>query len=135
MKSKLTTISLHIVGWCLLLLMPCITTYQHIKYFAPNTNRISFLPTILVSIINIIIFYINYFYLIPRFLFTKKYLNYSFLFLSCLVLSIALDFLIFRITGSDWESLEVTNPVLTLVRHTDTANAFQLLVVSCVTSL
>jgi sensor histidine kinase YesM len=52
-----------------------------------------------------------------------------------LLLSIALGFSIFRITGPDWESLEVTNPALRLVRHTNTANAFQLLVVSCVTSL
>ncbi|HEV8283638.1 MAG TPA: histidine kinase [Chitinophagaceae bacterium] len=135
MKSKLTTISIHIIGWCLLLLMPYITTYEHIKFFAPNTNGISFLPIILVSIINIIIFYINYFYLIPRFLFAKKYLNYSFLLFSCLVLSFVFAFLIFKITGSDPERLEATNPLLRFVRHTAKGYTFQMLVVSLVTSL
>src|SRR5688572_13042234 len=135
MRSKLTTISIHIVGWCLLLLMPYFTTYQHIKSFAPNMNGISFLPIILIGIINIIIFYFNYFYFIPRLLFTRKYLNYSFLFLFCLVLSFTLAFLIFEVTGAGPAGLEAANPVLTLVRHTAKGYAFQMLIVSFVTSL
>src|SRR5688572_21381205 len=106
MRSKLTTVSVHVVGWCLLVLMPYTTTYEHIKSFAPNMNGISFLPIVLVGIINIIIFYFNYFYLIPRFLFAKKYLNYSFLFFSCLILSFALAFLIFEQTRVGTDALE-----------------------------
>src|SRR5215216_4629922 len=111
MKSKLTTISIHVIGWCMLLLMPYITTYQHIKSFAANADGMSFLPIILVSIVNIIIFYISYFYVIPRFLFAKKYLNYSLLLFSFFVLSFVFAFLIFEITGSAPESLEA-NPLL-----------------------
>jgi sensor histidine kinase YesM len=135
MRSKFTTISVHVVGWCLLVLMPYATTYQHIKSFAPNMNGISFFPIILVGIINIIIFYFNYFYLIPRFLFAKKYLNYSFLFFFCLILSFALAFLIFEETKVAADPLEGKNPILTLVRHTAKGYAFQMLIVSFVTSL
>jgi sensor histidine kinase YesM len=135
MRSKLTTVSVHVVGWCLLVLMPYTTTYEHIKSFAPNMNGISFLPIVLVGIINIIIFYFNYFYLIPRFLFAKKYLNYSFLFFSCLILSFALAFLIFEQTRVGTDALEGNNPIVTLVRHTAKGYAFQMLIVSFVTSL
>jgi sensor histidine kinase YesM len=92
-----------------------------------------FLPIVLVGVINVIIFYINYFYLIPAFLFAKKYVNYTLLFLSCLVLSFAFAFLIFDLTGPTGS--EGTDPVLTLVRHTAKGYAFQMLIVSFVTSL
>jgi sensor histidine kinase YesM len=133
MKSRFTTIAVHTMGWCLLLLMPYITTYQHIKTFSPGINGMLFLPIVLVGVINIIIFYINNFYLIPRFLFTKKYFNYTLLFLSCLVLSFALAFLIFDVTGPTGS--EGADPVLTLARHTAKGYAFQMLIVSFVASL
>ena len=98
-------------------------------------NDVSFLPIILVGFINIALFYFNYFYLIPRFLFTKKYLNYSFLFFFCLMLSLALAFFIFEETGTGQGALAAVNPILTLVRHTAKGYAFQMLVVSFVTSL
>jgi sensor histidine kinase YesM len=134
MKSNLTTISIHIIGWLLLLLMPYITTYQHIKSFAPNMTGISFLSILFVSAINIVIFYVNYFYLIPRFLFAKKYLEYSVLFVGCLTLSFAVGFLVFESTGPDQETLKAS-PLLTLVRHTAKGYAFQMLIVSSVASL
>jgi len=135
MVSKLTTFSTHFIGCCLLLLMPYITAYQHMKFFAPNMHGISFLPIILVSIINIILFYINYFYLIPRFLFAKQYFTYSFLFFSCLALSFVFAFLLFRAPPSDSQGLEATNALLIFVHHTAKADAFQMLVISFVTSL
>jgi sensor histidine kinase YesM len=135
MKARLTTIAIHVVGWCLLLLMPYITTYQHIKTFTPNVNSISLLPIILAGMINIVIFYFNSFYLIPRFLFAKKYLQYSFIFFSCLVVSFALGSLIFEITDDDSSYSQAAKPLLTLVRHTAKGYAFQMLVVSFVTSL
>jgi sensor histidine kinase YesM len=134
MKSNLTTISIHIIGWLLLLLMPYITTYQHIKSFAPNMTGISFLPLLFVSAINIVIFYVNYFYLIPRFLFAKKYLEYSVLFVGCLILSFTVGFLVFESTGPDQETWKAS-PLLTLVRHTAKGYAFQMLIVSSVASL
>jgi sensor histidine kinase YesM len=133
MNSRFTTISIHTVGWCLLLLMPYMTSYAHLKSFAPGINGIFFLPIVLVGVVNIIIFYINYFYLIPGFLFTKKYLSYSLLFFSCLVLSFGLAFLIFEVT--DPAGSEAAGPVLTLVRHTAKGYAFQMLIVSFVTSI
>jgi sensor histidine kinase YesM len=133
MRSRFTTIVVHTIAWCVLLLMPYITTYQHIKSFSPGISGMFFLPIVLVGVINIIIFYINYFYLIPRYLFTKKYLNYSLFFLSSLGVSFALAFLIFEMTGPTGS--EVADPVLTLVRHTAKGYAFQMLIVSFVTSL
>jgi sensor histidine kinase YesM len=135
MRLKLATLSIHIVGWCLLLLMPYVTTYEHVRSFAPGTTGISFLPIMLMGIINIVIFYFNYFYLIPKFLFTKKYLYYAVFFFSCLVLSFVLAFFIFDETGTSPDALEAANPLVRLVRHTAKGYAFQMLVVSFVTSL
>jgi sensor histidine kinase YesM len=134
MKPIFTTISIHVIGWCLLLLIPYITTYQHMRSYVPNMTGSSFLPIIIVCVINIVIFYINYFFLIPKFLFGKKYTNYTFLLLLCLLLSFGLALLIFNVTESGPE-FQTTNPLFTLVRHVAKANAFQMLVVSFVTSL
>jgi signal transduction histidine kinase len=135
MNSQLTTFFIHIIGWCLLLLMPCLTTYWHLRSFELSTNITSLLPILIVSIINLMIFYSNYFYLIPRFLFAKKYINYSFLFFSCLAVSYVFAFFNFHITGFAPERLEAANPILRFVLHTGKANAFQMSVVSLVTSL
>ena len=133
MKSRLTIVSIHIIGWCLLLVMPYITTYQHVKAFTPYANDISFLPVIVVSAINIFIFYINYFYLIPRFLFNKRYVSYGFIFISCLVSSFAFAYLVFEMTAPAKEGS--ANPLQTLVHHTAQANMFQMLIVSLIPSL
>ena len=135
MAPKLTTLSIHIIPWCLLLLMPYITAYQHMKFFASNMQGISFLPIIFVSIINIILFYINYFYLIPRFLFAKKYFTYSLLFLLCLALSFAFTFVFFKTPPSDPQGLEATNPLLRFMYHSAKADAFQMLIISFAISL
>lgn len=126
-SQKTTTVTVHIIGWCLLLLMPYALTYEHVKTFAPNLEDISFTPILLIGSINLVIFYFNYFYLVPTFLFAKQYPAYSLIFFACLSVSYVFAFVFFDLQGS--------NSVLTLVFHTAKGNTFQMLIVSSAASM
>jgi hypothetical protein len=89
MKNLFITISIHVIAWGLLLMVPFLSIHQVIKSFA-LTDNISFVPIIILSLFLIVIFYFNYFVLIPKFLLSKKYLLY----VITLVLSIVSAFVL-----------------------------------------
>ncbi|HBS86456.1 MAG: hypothetical protein A2W91_19770 [Bacteroidetes bacterium GWF2_38_335] len=134
MKTLFITISIHIIAWILLLMVPFFSTYQVIKSLAP-TEDISLVPIILLSIFLMVIFYFNYFVLIPKFLLLKKYLLY----VSTLVLSITTAFvlsgLFLNIFDYDPDKFETINPVLTKIEPILKANTFLMLIISILASI
>lgn len=119
---------IHVVGWGLLLLIPYLTGYEHLRTFANRDDGITLWPVVVISAINIVIFYINYNYLIPRFLFARKYVGYCFLLSIGLASSYALSFSRLGVNQS-------ADPISNVIQHTAKANTFQMLIVSLAASL
>ena len=134
MKNLFITISIHIIAWGLLLMVPFLSTYQVIKSFTPTAN-ISFVPIIISSLFLIVIFYFNYFVLIPKFLLFKKYLLYAI----TLVLSIAAAFVLsevfFNLFGINPGNISNINPQLIKIEPVMRANAFLILTISILASI
>lgn len=134
MKNLLITISIHVIAWGLLLMIPFLSTYQVFKSFA-SIDDISLVPIIILSLILIIIFYFNYFVLIPKFLLLKKYLLY----VSALVLTIVTTFVLSRIflKLSDFnpDNLVNINPALIKIEPVIRANTFLMLIISILASI
>jgi sensor histidine kinase YesM len=134
MKNIFITISIHIIAWGLLLMVPFLSAYQVIQSFTP-TATISFIPIIISSLFLIVIFYFNYFVLIPKFLLLKKYLLYVIM----LVLSIAAAFILsevfFNLFGINPGNIASINPMLIKIEPVMRANAFLMLTVSILASI
>jgi len=134
MKNLLITISIHVIAWGLILIIPFFSTYQVIKSFAPTEN-ISLAPIIPLSLFLIAIFYFNYFVLIPKFLLIKKYLVY----VSTLVFSIVTAFVLSRVflnlSGFNPDDLKNINPILMKIDPILRANTFLMLIISILASI
>ena len=135
MKNKVTTVSVHVLAWVLLLLVPYFSTYQVLKSFSMNANQISFLPILVISTVLIVMFYINYFVFIPKYLLTKKYIRYVFTVILTLVSTLLLIRLVFGLINLNPESFENQYPAISKIGPIAKANAFLMLIVSLVTSI
>lgn len=135
MKNKYITISIHIIAWGLLLMVPLLSSYQVFKSFVPIADNNSFIPIIALSLFHIVIFYFNYFVLIPQFLLLKKYLLYTI----TLVISIATAFMLtglfFKLYGFNPSQLASINPVLIKIEPILKANTFLMLIISILAAI
>lgn len=135
MKNKFTTVSIHVIAWTLLLLVPYLSTFQVIKSIVLDIHEITFLPIFVLSFVLIGIFYVNYFVLIPRYLLTKRYLIYAATFLSCIVTAIGFSWLIFHLFGLNPSTIDENHPILLKISPIARANAFLMLLISFVASI
>jgi len=134
MKNIFITISIHIIAWGLLLMVPFLSGYQVIKSFIP-TGNISFVPIIISSLFLIVIFYFNYFILIPRFLLVKKYLLYAITLVLSIVAAFVLSEVFFNLFGVNPGNIANFNPMLIKIEPIMRANAFLMLTVSILASI
>jgi len=134
MKNFLITISIHIIAWGLLLMVPFLSAYQVIKSFTPTIN-ISFIPIIISSLFLIIIFYFNYFVLIPKFLLLKKYWLYVIMLVLSIVTAFVLSEVFFNLFGVNPGNIASFNPMLIKIEPVMRANAFLTLTVSILASI
>ncbi len=134
MKNYFITISIHIIAWGLLLMVPFLSAYQVIQSFTP-TATISFIPIIISSLFLIIIFYFNYFVLIPKFLLLKKYLLYVITLVLSIVTAFVLSGVFFNLFGVNPGNIASFNPMLIKIEPVMRANAFLTLSVSILASI
>jgi hypothetical protein len=135
MKAKRLTISIHILVWLLLLIVPYISTDQ-VFHSLDSASDIKYLLFCLsLSCVLLMSFYANYFFLIPKFLFAKKRWGY-FVVLS---LMIAVVFLsiggIFVFGGFNPEFMDSTDPIVEKIIPVIIINAFSLWLLAIVTSI
>jgi sensor histidine kinase YesM len=111
MKKKSLEINLHILGWLLFLLIPLLISPKAPEIIKHELGLYSFLPFLISSVVLIIIFYINYFIFIPKFLFLEKYLLYCVICIVSIILAkiISVFFLSLFIKPND---IVLNNPVL-----------------------
>ncbi len=135
MKNLFFTITIHIIAWGVLLMLPFVATYQVISSFSESSDHISLIPVILLGIIFVFIFYFNYFILIPRFLLAKKYLTY----ITALVLAILTAFLIsavfLNLFNLKPDNIANLNPVFVKIEPIIRANTFLMLVIAIIASI
>lgn len=135
MKVKPFTIAIHALVWVLLLVIPYISTDQVFSLFVPGSGTTYLFLSIALSAVLLIIFYFNYFFLIPKYLLTKKYWRY-FLFLLLAITIVSLFFAaVFAFFDYDPESLIRQNPVIEKVIPVIIINAISLWLLSIVSSV
>jgi len=86
MKKKIVTIIIHLICWIFFLLFPVVFSPKDPNGITGKIDLLQSLPLLFSSIILILIFYINYYILIPKFLFTKKYTIYVLLCIICFII-------------------------------------------------
>lgn len=84
----LLIVFIHLAGWCLFLLLPLI--FYPIRF----TNNRFLYGELLGKLLPIGFFYLNYYYLLPRFFEKKKWLTYFLLVLGCLLVTMVQEALI-----------------------------------------
>lgn len=134
MKNRFATISIHIIAWALLLLVPFLSTRQVFQSIIPSSDAVSVSPIFVLSALLITIFYFNYFLLIPKYLLTKKYwLYFSFLLLSIFA-AFLLSGVVFLFSDFNPEKLVNANPILEKISPVIRTNGLLMLIISIVAS-
>lgn len=135
MRNLFITISIHVIAWGLLLMIPFYSGYKVISSFVTDGEYVSLVPVMILSLVLIALFYFNYFILIPKFLLVKKYLLY----ISTLVLSIVIAFVLsgifLNLSDFNHSQLPGIHPVLIKIEPIFRANGFLLLVISILSSI
>lgn len=135
MKLKRFTIAIHALVWVLLLVIPYVTTDQVFNSLDTDSDVKYLLLCVALSTVLLVIFYFNYFVLIPKFLLAQKYWLY-FLFL---VLAIATVFVfsgvLFFFSDFNPETLAKTNPTIEKIIPVIIINAISLWLLAIVSSI
>jgi len=134
MNVKPFAIAIHALVWVLLLVIPYVSTDQVFNLFVPESGTKYLLLSVALSAVLLIIFYFNYFFLIPKYLLAKKYWLY-FLFL---LLAIAAVFLfsgaIFYFSDFNPEIFSELNPPIEKIIPVIIINVISLWLLSIVSS-
>lgn len=133
-KNRFITISIHVIGWCLLMFVPFLSTQQVYQNALATNGIISFAPIFVVSSILITNFYFNYFFLIPKYLFNQKYWHYFSFLLIAIASTSLLSGVIFQAVDVNIHKIAQTNPVIEAVKPVIKLNGVLMLIVSLVTS-
>lgn len=135
MKLKLFPIAIHIIVWLLLLVIPYVSTDQVFNLIVPESGIKYLLLSTALSTVLLIIFYFNYYILIPKYLFAKKY----WLYFSFLLLAIISAFLIFwaiyYYSDFNQKLLVNSNPAIEKIIPVIIINALSLWLLSIVSSI
>lgn len=135
MKVNRVAAAMHALVWVLLLVIPYVPTDQVFNALDPSSDRKYLLLCLALSSLLLVIFYINYFLLIPRYLLAKRYWTYFGALLLAILLAGALFLGILYL--SDFNSLRAlnTNPVIEKVLPVIIVNALLLWSLSIVSSI
>lgn len=135
MKVERLTIAIHVLVWILLLVIPYITTDQIFESLAPTFGIKYLLHCLFLSSVLLIIFYFNYFLLIPKFLLSKKYWLYFLFLMIAIVAVFFLSTSIFVYSDFNPDTLSKTNPIIEKVIPVIIINTISLWLLTIVTSI
>lgn len=135
MKVKRFTIATHALVWILLLVIPYVTTDQVFNAFDPSSERKYLVLCLALSTVLIVIFYFNYFVLIPRFLLTKKYWLYFFFLVLAIITVLFISGLIFFLSDFNPTKMAEVNPAFEKIFPVIIVNALLLWLLSIVSSI
>ena len=107
MRAKRLTVAIHALVWLLLLVVPYISTDQIFSLLDPEADVKYLLLCFTISCVLLTTFYINYFFLIPKFLFSKKNWLYILFLLLMIILVLVTPSILFYF--SDFNPLKLTD--------------------------
>ncbi|OFX22819.1 MAG: hypothetical protein A2033_13965 [Bacteroidetes bacterium GWA2_31_9] len=94
-KNKIIlTVLAHIVGWLIFLSIPFLFSPEPPPELKHEFGKLYILPVLTSSLFLILLFYFNYFVLIPKFLFTNRYIIYVLLCICCIAIKLISPFII-----------------------------------------
>jgi len=135
MKAKRLTIAIHTLVWLLLLVVPYISTDQVFNSLDPASDVKYLLLCFTISSVLLITFYLNFYFLIPKFLFARK----GWLYFIILLLMIAVVFfllgVIFIFSDFSAEALAKMSPAIEKIIPVIIINAISLWLLAIVTSV
>lgn len=135
MKTKRLTIAIHTLVWLLLLVVPYISTDQVFNSLDPASDVKYLLLCFTISGVLLITFYFNYFFLIPKFLFSKKnWLYFLFLLLIIVIVLFTLG-IIFYFSDFNPERLTESEPIVEKIIPVIMINAIVLWLLSIGSSI
>lgn len=135
MKAKQLTIAIHTLVWLLLLVIPYISTNQVFESVDSAYGLKYLLLCFALSSVLLITFYLNYFFLIPKFLFSKKRWLYPLVpFLTIAVVFLLLGIL-FLFSGVVHETLDKTGMAVEKIIPVVLINAVSLWLLAIVSSI
>jgi LytS/YehU family sensor histidine kinase len=133
--NRILKIALHVLVWVLILVVPFISISESIREIGGFDFVFSYVPIFTMSIFLILIFYINYFILIPRYLLRQRYLRFTMLLLLLLGSSLGISALILNQFQFSPEYIRTINPLFEKVGPIARANAFLMMIVSLIGSV
>lgn len=87
MNQSVKIILIHAASWLLFISIPTYIYVGNHPLWESDNSTYFIVRAILAFMLLIVTFYVNYYYLIPKFLFSKKYVQYGFLLFACWFLS------------------------------------------------
>jgi len=126
---------MHALVWALLMVVPYFTTDQVFSSLDSTSDTKYLIHSLLLSLVLIVMFYLNYFYLVPKFLLRRKYISYiTFLFIAIATvfyISVAL----FIFSDFNPKILGQINPVIEKVIPVIIINTLALWLLSIISSI
>ena len=135
MKIKRLAIAVHVLVWVLLLVVPYVSTDQIFSSLDPESDTKYLLLCFVLSAVLLIIFYFNYFLLIPRYLLTKKYWRYCLFLLLAIVIAFLLLSTTFLLSDFNPETLARKHPAIEKIIPVIIINALSLWLLAIVSSI
>ncbi|MFT3822923.1 MAG: histidine kinase [Chitinophagaceae bacterium] len=135
MKVKWFNISIHVLVWVLLLVIPYISTDQVFNALDPALDIKYLLLCVALSAVLIVTFYFNYLFLIPRYLLTNKYWSYFSFLLLAIITVFVLSGMLFSFSDFSPEKLVKTNVAVEKIIPVIIINAISLWLLSIVLSV
>lgn len=135
MKVKSLTIAVHALLWVSLFIILYASTDQVFSLFSPTSGSSYRLLCLILGAVLAIIFYFNYFFLIPKYLITKRYWLYSLFLLLSIATVFFISVFIFFFFGLLSETLVGSNPVVEKIIPVIIVNTLLLWLLSVITSI
>lgn len=127
MKNKYALIAIHSLVWILVLFVPLVSVYQMLDSFLPKTSIAPFVPVVILSLMLISLFYVNYLILIPKFFHSKKYVFYAISLAVLIIAAVLFSRIVLYYINFGPDSIRLYNPLLAKVVPIARLNAFLML--------
>jgi len=103
-------ITAHMVGWLIFLAIPFLFFPEPPAELKQEYGKFSLLPIFISSLFLILLFYINYFILIPKFLFTNRYIFYILSCTGCIALKSIIPIFLLLLSQNHPKTLPMHHP-------------------------
>ncbi|MBE9584085.1 histidine kinase [Mucilaginibacter sp. JRF] len=135
MEFKKFTIAIHCLVWLLLLVLPYASTDQVFRALDPESDLKYLLLCLMLSIVLLSTFYINYLYLIPRFLLSKKYGQYFIYLALAIVVVLSVSGGLFFLPDLDSKTFATIDPIVEKLIPVIIINAISLWFLAIISSI